>query len=258
MKYALFHVALPFLVCVALANTRLFDNVAVDLSYEDYAEKVVDYLPAFLAMPFNSLINVGYIVVGFYWLFRRTSSGETRESRYVRQVFALTAIFYAPVQWTRLTTMRRAPAVLDQWFTLPIFAWVPVWCNFIEGGALLRPWFALAVQLCSVLSYGLTLVHARGFEVALGCHVVVAVHRGVRAHRLCGDPRSRRLLLLAGTCCGGFVALKLLDHWLARYTVFQHVTGHFWSKVCDVLQFHFTFGLLTHLTERAQAMTKRR
>lgn len=258
MKYALFHVVLPFLVCVGLANTSLFDNVMVDLSYEHYAEKVVDYLPAFLAMPFNCLINVGYIFMGLYWLLGQKSSGETKEGRYVRQVFALMAIAYAPVQWARLTTMRRAPAVLDQWFTLPIFAWVPVWCNFIEGGAFWRPLFALTVQLCSVLSYGLALAHARGFEVALGCHIAFAVHKGVRVQRLYGDPDSQRHLLLAMMSCAGFVVLKLLDHWLAQYTVFQYVTGHFWSKVCDVLQFHFSFCFLTHLTERAQARKKAR
>ncbi|XP_030207956.1 transmembrane protein 187 [Gadus morhua] len=258
MKYALLHVSLPFLVCVAVANTSLFNNVMVDLSYEHYAEQVVDSLPGFLAMPFNSIINVGYVVMGLYWLFRNNSSEETKESRYVRQVFALMAIFYAPVQWTRLATMRRAPAVLDQWVTLPIFAWVSVWCSFIEGGASWRPWFALTTQLGSVLSYGLALVHARGFEVALGGHIVYAVHKGVRVHRLYGDHLSQRHLVLALVSCGGFVGLKLLDHWLARYALFQCVTGHFWSKVCDVLQFHFSFCLLTCLSERSQARQKAR
>ncbi|CAL8333120.1 unnamed protein product [Merluccius merluccius] len=259
MKYALFHVSLPFLTCVALANTRLFDNVMVDLSYEHYAEQVVDCLPAFLAMPFNSLVNVGYIVTGLHWLLRRDSSVETKDSRYVRQVFALMAVFYAPVQWARLATMRRAPAVLDQWFTLPIFAWVPVWCRFIEAGAVWRPSWAAAVQLCSALSYGLALLHARGFEAALAGHVALAVYTGVRAQRRYGggDPRSRRHLLLALAACAGFVALKLLDHRLARWSVvFRYLTGHFWSKVCDVLQIHFSFCLLTRLTERAQARKK--
>ncbi|KAJ3614181.1 hypothetical protein NHX12_017757 [Muraenolepis orangiensis] len=256
MKCALLHVLLPFLVCVALAHTSVFDSVMVDLSYDHYAEQVVDYLPSFLAMPFNSLVNVGYMVMGWYWLFRPTSSGETKDSRYVRHVFALMALFYAPVQWARLATMRRAPAVLDQWFTLPIFAWVPVWCSFIHGGAVWRPRFALTVQLCSVLSYCLALVHPRGFEVALGCHIAVAVHSGVGVQRVYGDPRSRRYLALAMVSCVGFVVLKLLDQQLALVPAFRCVTGHFWSKVCDVSQFHFSFCLLTHLTERAQAKAR--
>ncbi|KAG7283570.1 hypothetical protein CRUP_026497 [Coryphaenoides rupestris] len=163
--------------------------------------------------------------------FRHTSSGETEESRYVSQVFALMAVCYGPVQWVRLATLRRAPAVLDQWVTLPIFAWVPVWCAYIEGGASAwRPLVAVAVQLCSVLSYGLSLGHSRGFDVALGCHIVVAVRKGVAVQRLYGDGVSLRHLLLAVVSCGGFVVLKLLDHWLAQQhsegSVAEQVDGH--------------------------------
>ncbi|XP_071390524.1 transmembrane protein 187 [Centroberyx affinis] len=253
MKSALFHVSVPFLVCIALANTSLFDGVQVDLSYDHYAEKTVEYLPGFLAMPFNSLVNLAYIYMGLYWLLGQRGARETRQSRYMREVFALMAVFYAPVQWTRLATLRRAPAVLDQWFTLPIFAWVPVWCLFIERGH--AAGHAAALELCSILSYGLTLAHERGFEVALGCHVALAVYRGVRVQLEHGDGRSRRYLLLAVLSCAGFVLLKLLDHRLARYRLFQRITGHFWSKVCDVLQFHYSFCFLTSLTQRAHGKT---
>ncbi|KAM4611548.1 transmembrane protein 187 [Polymixia lowei] len=256
MNSALFHVLVPFLVCIALANTNLFDSVEVDLSYDHYAEKAVEHLPSFLAMPFNSLINLGYILMGLHWLFGHKVGKETTESRYVREVFALMAVFYALVQWTRLATLRRAPAVLDQWFTLPIFAWVPAWSHFIEHGPARLPGYAVPTELCSVLSYGLALVHGSGFEAALGCHVALAVYKGVRVQRKFGDARTRMYLLLAVLSCVGFVVLKLLDHWLARYPLFQHLTGHFWSKVCDVLQFHFSFCFLTLLTQRAHGRTK--
>ncbi|XP_070782419.1 transmembrane protein 187 [Enoplosus armatus] len=252
MRSALLHVAAPFALCVALANTSLFAEVEVDLSYEHYAEKRVDHLPAFLAMPCNCLVNLAYICMGLYWLLYRGVK-ETEQGRYVREVFAFMAVFYGHVQWTRLAVLRRAPAVLDQWFTLPIFAWVPVWILFIERGP--AKWcasHAAALELLSVLSYGLALAHERGFEAALGCHVASAVYMGVRAQLAHGDGRTRGYLLLAVLSCAGFVALKLLDHWLARYRLFQRLTGHFWSKVCDVLQFHFSFCFLTSLTQRAQ------
>lgn len=256
MKSALLHVSVPFVLCVALANTRLFDAVEVDLSYEHYAEQKVDYLPAFLSMPCNCLINLAYILMGLYWLLWHRGVGETDRSRYMREVFAFMAVFYAPVQWTRLAVLRRAPAVLDQWFTLPIFAWVPVWIGFIEcEPTKWRATHAAALELLSVLSYGLALAHERGFEAALCGHVALALHRGVRAQRERGDGRTRGYLLLAVLSCAGFVVLKLLDHWLARYRLFQRFTGHFWSKVCDVLQFHFSFCFLTELTRRAQANT---
>lgn len=258
MKSALLHVLVPCVLCVSLANTNLFDEVEVDLSYEHYAEKTVDYMPAFLRMPFNCLVNLGYIYMGLYWLLQHRSVKESNQSKYMREVFALMALFYAPVQWTRLAVLQRAPAVLDQWFTLPIFAWVPVWISFIESGpGKWRAWHGAALELCSILSYGLALVHPQGFEVALGCHVALALYKGARVHLVHGDSRSRGFLVLAVLSCSGFVVLKLLDHWLAQYWLFQRLTGHFWSKVCDVLQFHFSFCFLTTLTHRAHGETAR-
>lgn len=253
MKLALLHVSMTFVACVAVANTGLFDEVKVDLTYDHYAEKPLGYLPAFLAMPFNSLVNLGYAFVGLFWLLTPTGIKEPTSSRYMRDVFAFMALFYAPVQWTRLAVLRRAPAVLDQWFTLPIFAWVPVWIGFIESGpARWRASHAALVELGSLLSYGLALTHERGFEVALAGHVALAVYKGVRVQVGHGDARSLKYLVLALMSCCGFVVLKLLDHWLAQYQLFQRVTGHFWSKVCDVLQFHYSFCFLTTLAQNTQ------
>jgi len=44
---------------------------------------------------------------------------------------------------------------------------------------------------------------------------------------------------VALTCCVLFVSLKLYDHSLAEWSVFRTLTGHFWSKVADILQMHF-------------------
>ncbi|KAM3865309.1 transmembrane protein 187 [Diretmus argenteus] len=263
MRVAAFlHVTVPGLLCVALANTNLFDRVQVDLDSDHYAEQRVESFPAVLAMPWNSVVNLLYVAVGLYWLSGPRATGETHQSRYLREVFALMTVCYAPVQWARLATLRRAPAVLDQWFTLPIFAWVPVWSGYIDaaarGPAAAAAWrvrSALALELCSVLSYGLALAHALGFDAALGCHVALAVYTGARVQLAHGDGLSRRYLLLAVTSCAGFVVLKLLDHRLAQYWLFRRLTGHFWSKVCDVLQIHFSFRFLTTLTQRVHGKT---
>lgn len=250
MKSALLHVTVPFVVCVALANTSLFDDVQVDLKYDHYAEKTVDYLPGFLAMPFNCLVNVGYILMGLFWLLKYEDKRETEDGRYMREVFAFMALFYGPVQWTRLAVLKRPPAVSDQWFTLPLFAWVPVWIDFIEQGP--GKVHAVTLELCSILSYGLALKFDRGFEAALGCHVALAVYKGVQVQLRRGNHHTLRYLILAVLSCSGFVVLKLLDLWLAQFWVFQRVTGHFWSKVCDVLQFHYSFCFLTTLTHITQ------
>ncbi|XP_020513686.2 transmembrane protein 187 [Labrus bergylta] len=251
MLSALLHVTLPLAFCVMLTRCHLFDAVAVDLKYDHYAERRVDHFPAFLAMPCNSLVNLLYVITGLYWLLRHSDVTEPKEGRYLRQVFAFMSIFYAAVQWTRLAVLQRAPAVLDQWVTLPIFAWVLVWISFIERGpAGWRAWHAAVLELLSVLSYGLALLHERGFEAALGGHVLLAVYKGVRLQVTHGDARSCRYLLLAVLSCSGFVVLKLLDLPLARYWIFQRLTGHFWSKVCDVTQIHFSLCFLTDLTTR--------
>lgn len=247
---AVVHVLIPFFLCIALANTDIFDNVLVDMSYDHYAEKRVDQFPVFLAMPFNCLVNVGYIIVGVYWLTRRMKDPR---AAYAKDVFALMAIAYGPVQWTRLATLRRAPSVLDQWFTLPIFAWVPVWCRVITHGWSAR--YAVAVEVCSVASYALALLHERGFELALGAHISVAVLQAAAAQRNFGDLVSLRYFIHAALSCAGFVLLKLLDHELAKFWLFQNLTGHFWSKVCDILQFHYSFCFLTHLTQIARKRT---
>lgn len=256
MRRAVVHVSVGFLLCVGLVNTGLFADVDVDLSSEHYAERRVDGLPAFLAMPCNCVVNVGYVCVGLYWLLWRGDDAESERARYLRHVFALMAVFYGPVQWTRLAMLRRAPAVLDQWLTLPIFAWVPVWIDFIERRTEWRASHAATLELGSVLSYGLAIAHRRGFDTALAGHVLFGVYKGVAVQRTHGDVRTRRHLVLALLSCAGFVLLKLLDHHLAQYRLFQRFTGHFWSKVCDVLQFHFSFCFLTRLTSRARAKTE--
>ncbi|XP_020775839.1 transmembrane protein 187 [Boleophthalmus pectinirostris] len=247
MKSALFHVIVPFLICITLANTSLFDRVKVDLTYDHYAEKVVDYFPFLIAMPFNSLINIAYMLMGLFWLLKYRDKNETKDERYTREVFALMAIFYAPVQWWRLAVLQRAPAVLDQWFTLPIFAWVPIWINFIQDKTTKK--YAFVAELCSILSYGLSLKFEWGFETALGCHVFLAIYKGTQVQLRLGNHQTFTYLVLAMLSCAGFVVLKLLDHWLAQFWIFQRMTGHFWSKVCDVLQFHYSFCFLTTLTQ---------
>lgn len=243
MIRALLHLSGPVLLCVALVRTSLFDGVLVDVSHEDYAEPRVEALPALLRMPCNSVVNLLYPLLGLYWL--RRGGGIDPTTRYMNDVFGLMALLYGPLQWTRLALLKRAPAVLDQWVTLPIFAWVPAWIRMIERvPAERRVRDAWLLELCSLLSYGLALVHERGFEAALCVHVAYAVFMGVRVQVKQGDRRTRRFLLLAVVSCAGFVVLKLLDRVLDRFWLFQRLTGHFWSKVCDVLQFHFSFCFL--------------
>ncbi|KAG8447912.1 hypothetical protein GDO86_015142 [Hymenochirus boettgeri] len=245
---AFLHVAVAFTVCFLLVNTGMMDMVTTELDYSHYAEKPITWLPPFLAMPCNSLINLGYILLGIYWrLLESKAVGKDQTGQYLKNVFSWMALVYGPVQWVRIWTLSHYAALLDQWFTLPIFAWACIWCNSIN-----KKWNTqhfLVMELISLGSYFLSLLHPQGFEVALAIHITWALISGVRAQSRFGDASSFKHLLFAFFSCLGFVVLKLMDHWLAQCFMFQRFTGHFWSKVCDILQFHYAFCFLTHLDQ---------
>lgn len=139
------HVAVAGGLCAVAVFTGIFDSVSVQVGYEDYAEAPVAGLPAFLAMPFNSLVNVAYTLLGLFWLHRGGTVGPG--PRYLKDVFAAMALLYGPVQWLRLWTQWRRTAVLDQWLTLPIFAWPVAWCLYLDHGW--RPWLFLSLECIS-------------------------------------------------------------------------------------------------------------
>ncbi|XP_012293338.2 transmembrane protein 187 [Aotus nancymaae] len=239
---ALVHVAVAGSLCAVAVSTGIFDSVSVQVGYQHYAEAPVASLPASLAMPFNSLVNVAYVLLGLFWLRRDGVVGPG--PRYLKDAFAAMALLYGPVQWLRLWTQWPRAAVLDQWLTLPIFAWPVAWCLYLERGW--WPWLFLSLECASLASYSLTLLHPQGFEIALGTHIVAAVGQALCTQRRYGSATSATYLALGVLSCLGFVVLKLCDHQLARWRLFQCLTGHFWSKICDVLQFHFAFLFLTH------------
>ncbi|XP_064415323.1 transmembrane protein 187 [Latimeria chalumnae] len=247
-KQALLHVIIPYLLCIATALGGFFDGVFTELGYEHYAERAVPWLPLAIAMPLNSLINLGYALVGVFWLCQDhpKARGKTSPADYFKDVFAFMAMAYTPVQWARIATQTHRSAILDQWFTLPIFAWVPAWCDYIHDGW--KPTHLLKLEATSILSYSLALLHEQGFELTLGLHILLAVIKGVNVQWKYGDTTSLKYMCLGILSCMGFVILKLLDHWLAQWTVFQRLTGHFWSKVCDILQIHYSFKFLVYLT----------
>lgn len=245
--HSLWHVLAAVTVCLVTVSTGVLDTVTTELGYSHYAEKPVPGLPGFLAMPCNALINLGYIMLGIYWLVQddKAIGIQCQKGRYLKNVFSWMALVYGPVQWVRIWTQTQRAAVLDQWFTLPIFAWAIIWSNSI-----LNKWDRqqyLAVEFLSFSSYFLSMIHPQGFEVALAIHIIWALTSGLRLQRKYGDSTTRMYLVLALISCLGFVHLKLLDHWLAQCFVFQRLTGHFWSKICDILQFHYAFCFLAHL-----------
>ncbi|KAM6151640.1 LOW QUALITY PROTEIN: transmembrane protein 187 [Rhynchocyon petersi] len=224
------------LVHVATVFPGVFQDVFVQVGYEHYAEARAS-LPAFLAVPFNSLIHLASVFLGWDWLRRdgiQDHAAEGQRASYLKDVFAA-----GPVQWLRTVTQTRPTAVLDQWFTLPRFGWPVAWCLYLDQGW--QPWVFFSIECLSLASYCLALLHPCGFEVTLGVHILGAVEQALQTPAGAGGtPKVCRALGVLSFV--GFVVLKLWDHQLTQPT-FQQLTGHFWSKVCDILQFHFALFL---------------
>ncbi|XP_071818253.1 transmembrane protein 187-like [Apostichopus japonicus] len=259
---ALCHVALAAVTMAIPVYLGIYKNVSVDLGYEHYAERANSTLgpfkfPSWIRMPANTLVNIGYLLVGSLWLYRvafavNPVTSRKHEDLYLMSVFASMSCIYGMVQYSRIVTQSYVWSVLDQWYTLPFFSWTIVWSQKIQSG-----WNAkttICIVLASILSYNLTLLHKFGFEVALGVHMVIAVYNGCRVLSL--HFNQRRFILFCSVifnCCG-FVFLKLADFHLARFAIFQELTGHFWSKICDFLQIHFTVMLFVHMSQDSKTV----
>jgi hypothetical protein len=211
-----------------------FDTIVLELGAAAYAEPFV--ANSWLKMPANALVNAAYLVVGGLWLSR---ARKVERGPHLVVAFAVASIAYAFVQLARIVTQTRAAAIADQWATLPFFALVVAFA--LELSSRPRRGLQLAIMVVSTASYLLALVHPRGFDIALACHIVAAVAACLSCLRRDNAPAFAAAL----ACCLGFVFLKLGDFELARYSAFQRLTGHFWSKICDALQIHFVLVFFT-------------
>ena len=255
---SLIHVSLLGLAIALPVLLGQFNSVAVGVTLDHYAEKpwpvLIEVFP-WLPMPANTLVNIGYIITGLIWLRRTNKNGVTYrmsdKDSYPFYVFAWMAVLYGAVQAARILTLNQALAILDQWYTLPIFSWVIVWCFHIAyGWSSMR---TLAIILLSSVSYCLALVFQFGFDIALGIHIALTVTVATCIYRRYPSAGSLRAYVQCCLCCIGFVCLKLLDHHLPDvHPVFSYFSGHFWSKICDFLQFHYASLFFLHLFRQAK------
>lgn len=245
------------LVISILTFMGWFDGAPTEDGLEHYAEQpwtfsysYVGWLKPF-TMPANTAINFLYTFVGIFWIYRihkisRDSSVFKSHDVYMYYIFAWMAIDYSFVQLARIITQNHRIAILDQWYTFIIFSWIAAWLRQMYYG-FSGTWNLFIVSL-SCSSYVLTLLIPFGFEVALAVHISLGAFTGLK---LTYDTRNKKLITVwikVMLSCFGFVALKLLDHELTHvHDVFKYISGHFISKICDCLQFHYAFEFIfTH------------
>ena len=239
---AVMTVVIITLVMVLVTLTGVLDTATVELGLDHYAEKRMSFVPEWIPMPLNTIINCGYPVCGLSWiLFIRKmyhAGAVNADNAYLFFVFNVMGCFYGFVQLYRIIFQTRFSAILDQWYTLPFFMLVYCWAQHIMARG---SWQTLYICMsASVMSYSLTLLTAIGFEISLGIHIVLAVIGGSVLYKQHPVDTMLRYFILAVISCCGFVVLKLLDHHLPYlHWVFSYVSGHFLSKICDVLQFHY-------------------
>ena len=224
-------------ICTAAAKSYIFRSLRIEVGFHQYAELVDP--TTLLKMPYNAAINIGYILVGIYWLKKVGRARLSSETCHYFDMFAMMSMMYGPVQFLRIVTQQRLFAILDQWLTLPIFAWATLFGLYVLSQK--RHPSSENVILClSTISYTLTLFTSKGFEVALGFHIILAVLVGITCQSKLGTMNSLKYVTLAVLCCVGFVVLKIYDIELGRkHWIFKRISGHFLSKICDVLQIHF-------------------
>ena len=257
---ACFHASLYALVIASVAVSGFMDSVTTEDGLEHYAEKPWTFLHSHVPMlehvpmPLNTIVNVIYIVLGVYWIKKwmktaKDNPGMFKEGDlYMQYVFQWMSILYGFVQLLRILTQNHRAAILDQWYTLPIFAWAACMSNHVENGWDLR--YNLRLIRISTMSYGAALVHPLGFDVVLVLHIFWALYKVLSLvysmqHHSWGVKLSFWKTFLA---LSGFVFLKLLDHYLPSFhEFFSYVTGHFLSKICDGLQFCFGAEFMYHV-----------
>lgn len=247
------------LVFVIFHFPYIFADVATDYGFDAYAEKPIwfAFQPDWLKMPANTLVNLGYIFVGFYWIkeLRRAFLQTIDSNKFVEENgyrdydfslvglkagFCWSSVVYGFIQGARLFWQSHSLSVLDQWVTLPIFALCGLLCNAANNGP--SNFIVIAISLAlSLLSYLLTLLSPIGFEIALGLHIIIVVSLAVNLCCSLNDKTCWKYFSFGVLFCIGFVLLKLLDFKLTSVSSsFHYFSGHFWSKICDILQIHYS------------------
>lgn len=260
---SLWHVVFGTVSMALVTLSGCFDYVKVETGLSHYAEKPFwgreDVLPAWLPMPANSVVNLGYVLVGLYWIavIRRINQMRptvvNEHDAYVFYVFSWMSILYGFVQCSRILAQHQLLAVLDQWYTMPIFAWVGVWsCHILFGWNTFR---MLAIIIASVSTYMMSIVSRFGFEIALTCHIFAVIFCAMAVYKRNPTHTTQAAFIKGVICCAGFVVLKLLDETLAEWSVFfTYLSGHFWSKIADFLQVHYTCLFFLSSTEKLHSV----
>lgn len=265
MVKALIIVVAVTLVMSYVVYEGYLDGATVEIGVHHYAERVhismKGFLPRWINMPFNSVVNIGYVIVGAAWCAATTialSDDRIRKSdAQFLYIFNLASCCYGPIQTLRILTQLKGFAILDQWYTLPFFMLVFLWG--INVGSQRSIIWNILFMTASIGSYFLSLYHTLGFEISLGVHICFAVTGAIFAWMKVPQAKCKTSFICAVLSCSGFVVLKLFDLELIKYfDIFRYISGHFISKVCDIFQVHFVNNFCFTIASASYADSKKK
>lgn len=228
---------------ILLSWLGVFSSATFDTGVENYAERWEGGVPSWLPMPLNTIVNAGYILVCAYWcclIWQANRVGFVKcQDAFLFYTFNIMGCLYGLIQAYRILYQSPASAIIDQWYTLPFFMMVVVWAQVFHHGWSMQRFVIL--MFISVASYSLSLVTSWGFEITLGCHISLAIYTVTCAYRKYPSDEALQYFVLGTLSCFGFVILKLLDLILPQFHwIFNKITGHFLSKICDIFQIYYS------------------
>ncbi len=249
-----FYVTVGYFVCIYFVIKQgYFDSVLTENGVEFYAEKphpkLHELFPT-LKLPMNTLVNIGYLNVGLIVIAHAQkllmNKKLTESDAAMFFIFGWSGFLYGHVQFWRIILQQQHQSVMDQWVTLPIFAWIVCWtCHIYYGWSFVRN---LVITAVSTASYCLTWYDRNGFDIILGIHISCAIFYGSMLYWNTSSKKAKRDFWIAILLCAGFVVLKLLDLHLPEYhPIFTTFSGHFLSKICDFLQMYFVAKFFMHV-----------
>lgn len=245
-------------VCI-LSRRGLFDGGDVEVGYDGYGEYPSVYsrvLPRWLRMPFNTLVNTLYLLCGWYWLhstnLEEEKQAETKtlrgpllmplEDAYLFRVYSWMCAYRGLLQALFMVVQDYRLASLCELSRLLTISWCIMWSlhllEWLRGSAVR---YAVATSL-SVAHFVLHIREPHGYERVQVHHGTALALLVVYMQLKYGDiAHSLLSIAVAAVCSLLFAAASRNDLGLAQLSspVFRVLSGHFWSRVAEVLMIHF-------------------
>lgn len=251
-------VTVGYAVLCVLDLWGLFDEYDVEAGFETFGEFPSVYarrLPSYIKMPFNTLVNILYLLCGCYWL-RRTNMEEEKEAEtrrlrgpllmpladaYYFRVYGWMCMYYSITQLLSVIRPHRRVLCMLKLCRLILLSWLVVWSIHILEWVRYSTALCIGGPLISLLNFTILVSDPHGYERAQAAHFAAVVVLVGYMQAVYGDTGHSFVCLALMVLFGlAFWILLRSDMDLATEGpyIFRIITGYFWSRVCEVAVMH--------------------